>query len=134
MRKLVTLILITVLTLTAASCSGYNENYSALVMVSSEGNNHAYMTFEKFRGTRVLDLNNSDEDKDTIYYSGSIENGSVTVYIDYDGNKTELFTLEGSNEEEGSLEVTDMDLHKVYVIIETDEECVSGNFDFEIAE
>lgn len=125
-----------IIALTAASliltgCSGYNEHYSATVLISSEGNNKAYQRFDKFNGTRVLDLNNSDKDKDTLYYTATLEEGSVTVYVDYDGEKRDLFTIEGGEEVDDS--ISGIDFHHVYVIIESDGTCEGGDFEFEIA-
>lgn len=119
------------LTMALTGCSGYNEHYSATVLISSEGNNKAYQRFDKFNGTRVLDLNNSDKDKDTLYYTATLEEGSVTVYVDYDGEKRELFTIEGGEEVEDS--ISGIDFHHVYVIIESDGTCEDGDFEFEIA-
>ncbi len=119
------------LTMALTGCSGYNEHYSATILISSEGNNQAYQRFDKFNGTRVLDLNNSDKDKDTLYYTATLEEGSVTVYVDYDGEKRELFTIEGGEEVEDS--ISGIDFHHVYVIIESDGTCEEGDFEFEIA-
>ncbi|MCR5528341.1 MAG: hypothetical protein K6F49_03890 [Saccharofermentans sp.] len=119
------------LTMALTGCSGYNEHYSATVLISSEGNNQAYQRFWKFKGTRVLDLNNSDKDKDTLYYTATLDEGSVTVYVDYDGEKRELFTIEGGEEVEDS--ISGIDFHHVYVIIESDGTCEEGDFEFEIA-
>ena len=129
MKRIAAATLLLIMSLTG--CSGYNEHYSATVLISSEGNNKAYQRFEKFNRTRVLDLRNSDHDKDTLYYTATLGEGSVTVYVDYDGEKRDLFTIEGGEEVEDS--ISGIDFHKVYVIIESDGTCEDGNFEFEIA-
>ena len=129
MKRIAAATLLLIMSLTG--CSGYNEHYSATVLISSEGNNKAYQRFEKFNGTRVLDLRNSDHDKDTLYYTATLGEGSVTVYVDYDGEKRDLFTIEGGEEVEDS--ILGIDFHKVYVIIESDGTCEEGDFEFEIA-
>ena len=101
MKRIAAATLLLIMSLTG--CSGYNEHYSATVLISSEGNNKAYQRFEKFNGTRVLDLRNSDHDKDTLYYTATLGEGSVTVYVDYDGEKRDLFTIEGGEEVEDSI-------------------------------
>lgn len=129
MKRAITLTLLAAMTL--AGCSGYNEHYSATILISSEGNNDAFQRFYTFNGTRVLDLNNSDKDKDTLYYTATLEEGSITVYVDYDGEKRELFDIEGGEEVEDS--ISGIDFHHVYVIIESDGVCKEGDFEFEIA-
>lgn len=129
MKKITAAVITALLALSATSC-GYNENYRATCLVSSEGNNRAYQSFSEFEGTRVLDLRNSDPDKDTLYYTASLEQGSISVYIDYDGTKRDLFDIEGGEEIEASLQ--GLDLSKVYIIIETDGNCIEGDLDFEI--
>ena len=129
MKRIAAAALLLIMALTG--CGGYNEHYTATIQISSEGNNKAYQRFEKFNGTRVLDMRNSDPDKDTLYYTASLEEGSITVYVDYDGKKRELFTIEGGEETDDC--ITDIDFHKVYVIIESDGVCEGGDFEFEIA-
>lgn len=129
MKRIAAAALLLIMALTG--CGGYNEHYTATIQISSEGNNKAYQRFEKFNGTRVLDMRNSDRDKDTLYYTATLGEGSVTVYVDYDGKKRELFTIEGGEEVDDC--ITDIDFHKVYVIIESDGTCEDGDFEFEIA-
>ena len=129
MKKIIALISVVILALALAGC-GYNEHYTSIVMISSEGNNEAFMTFGSFEGTRVLDLRNSNKKKDTLYYSASLKKGKATVYYDYDGTKKELFKIKAGETIDDS--IADLELNKVYVIIESDGNCEDGDFRFKI--
>ncbi len=128
-------ILLTAAVLLSACLTGCGGGYAA--KYSAEGlkytNNTsdlATMSFEQFDGTKVFGLNAKKDSEGMITYSASLESGSITVYYDSDGTKTEMFTINGG--EEVSSTCGPFGDGRVYVIVETNEASANGSFEFEI--
>ena len=84
------------------------------------------MSFYSFDGRMVFKLKSSGEGD--LKYSAKLESGNATVYYDYYGVKTELFSLNGGEELDshgGYIEAG-----TVYVIVETNGTCLNGAFRF----
>ncbi|MBR3298296.1 MAG: hypothetical protein IKI64_03735 [Clostridia bacterium] len=106
-------------------CGGYKSKYKAVGFVHSNDTESANMSFYTFEGRMVFKLKaNSESD---IKYSAKLESGSATVYYDWHG-KQELFSVKGG--EELDLRGGYVDNGTIHIIVETDGECMNGEFSF----
>lgn len=109
-------------------CGKYSSSYKAVGFVHSNESTSSFMTFESFEGRMVFKLKSTGEGD--LKYTAKLETGSATVYYDYSGGKTELFSVKSGNElvsRGGYIEAG-----TVYVIVETEEKCINGDFRFSI--
>ena len=65
-----------------------------------------------------------------LKYSAKLESGSATVYYDYLGTKSKLFSVSGG--EELASYGGYVDTGTVYIIVETEGECRNGVFQFNL--
>ena len=115
-----------------AGCSPYVSSYKALMMVTSNVSDSAYMSFSSLDGSNVFTLK-AKQDGAVLKYSGEVAgSGAATVYYDDDGTKKELFKLGAGEKVDDSLTLPQAG--KVYVIVETDGICEDGKFTFDIEE
>ena len=128
MKRLLSLISSMIVLLLLAGCAKYSSSYNAVGFAHSNSSASAVMSFHSFDGTIVFKLKSHGEGD--LKYAAKLESGNVTVYYDYNGTKSELFSI-GSGEK--------MDSHggyvesgTVYVIVETGGECLNGEFSFSI--
>lgn len=128
MKKVFTVIVAAVLLLSFAGCGRYSSSYKAVAFVHSNESISAFMNFYSFDGRMVFKLKSAGEGD--LKYSAKLETGSATVYYDYYGTKTELFSIDSGDE---------IDSHggyiesgTVYVIVETNGECRNGEFRFSL--
>ena len=126
---IITVMLIGTLCLTG--CAKYISSWSATMYVHSNTSHSTYMNFGTLNGTEVQTLK-CKEETGTLKYSAKLDTGSATVYIDYDGEKKELFKIGAGEEIEDSFD--GLKEGKVYIIVETDGKCEEGKFEFEIEE
>lgn len=115
--------------LLSTGCSKYTSHYSSIMSVHTNTSSSASLSFYVFDGTEA-DTLKCKEEPGKLEYSAKLEKGSATVYVDYDGTKKELFSINGG--EEVSSTLTGLEKGTVYVIIETSGKCESGSFDFEM--
>ena len=113
-----------------AGCSSYASHYHAVGHVYSNDSDSAWISFIELEGTEVFKLKCQSSETARIRYSGKLETGSLTVYTDCGGTKTELFSLRSGDEITASSEALPADT--VHVIIETGEKCLNGSVAFEI--
>ncbi|MBQ0010096.1 MAG: hypothetical protein KBS76_03220 [Ruminococcus sp.] len=113
-----------------AGCSKYSSHYHAVAHVHSNSPDSAMVSFYEFDGTEVFKLKCESGKTARIQYSGKLETGSLTVYYDCKGVKTELFSVHSGDEINAySEEIT---AGTVYIIVETSEKCQNGVCSFEI--
>ena len=117
-----------VILLLFTGCAKYNSSYNAIGFVHSNTPKSADMSFYSFDGTMVFKLKSSGEGD--LKYTANLESGAATVYYDYNGNKSELFTL--SSGEELDSHGGYIESGTVYIIVETDGECKNGSLSFSI--
>ncbi len=108
-------------------CGGYNSKYKAVGFVHSNDTESAYMSFYTFDGRMVFKFHTTRESD--IKYSAKLESGSATVYYDYSG-KQELFSVKGGEELDSRGGYVDNGT--IHIIVETDGECMNGEFSFSI--
>ena len=127
MKKTLTIVAILVLfCVSLTGCIGTTSEFKTVAMVQSNLPHSAYMKFSSFEGRKEFKLNAPGQ----LKYTAKLGDGSATVYYNYDGTKTELFTVEAGievNNSTGSFEKGTID-----IIVETNEECKNGEFHFDI--
>ncbi len=109
-------------------CGEYASSYKAVGFVHSNSRSSANMTFYSLEGRMVFKLKPSAEGD--IKYTASLETGSATVYYDYAGVKSELFSISGGEDIEGAGGY--IEAGTVYIIVETDGKCQNGAFRFDL--
>ncbi len=131
-KKIITLALAAALLIGAlcmGGCSKYVSKYSAVGFVHSNTSKSAFMTFYEFGGTMAFRLKCGGS-SGHIKSTAKLESGSITVYYDSDGTKTEWFTLGGGEETE--MTGGPFGDGTVYVIVETDGKCMNGDLRFNV--
>ena len=124
------LALVLALILLLSGCAeGYASHYKALMCVHSNTGTAAELHFSEFTGTMAFKMKLKAAEG-AIRYTARLETGEATVYYDYMGEKTVLFTLRGGE----SVDSAGGYIEKgtVYVIVETNGTCKNGAFDFGI--
>ena len=131
MKKRIAIItsLLIISALCLSGCEKYVSHYNATAFVHSNESDHAFMSFWKFEGRMVFKLKCEDAKK-TLTYSAKLGTGSAAVYYDADGTKTEWFSVAAGDELQDTLD--GLKPGTVYIIVETDGNCETGDFDFKI--
>ena len=127
-KKMIALTAAVITLLSLTSCSAYKSRYRAVGFVHSNESAASFMSFYSFDGRMVFKMKSTGEGD--LTYSAKLESGSATVYYDYYGTKTELFSV-GAGEEISS-HGGYVEAGTVYVIVETDGECKNGDFQFNL--
>lgn len=126
-RSAVALMLALAMLLCFYGCGGYKSKYKAVGFVHSNDTESAYMSFYTFEGRMVFKFHTTRESD--IKYSAKLESGSATVYYDWSG-KQELFSVKGGEELDSRGGYVDNGT--IHIIVETDGECMNGEFSFQI--
>jgi len=124
-RSAAALMLALAMLLCSFGCGGYTSKYMAVGFVHSNDSDSAHMSFYSFEGRMVFKLHTTRESD--IKYQAKLESGSATVYYDWAG-KQELFSVKGGEELDSRSGYVDNGT--VYIIVETDGECMNGEFSF----
>lgn len=111
-------------------CGRYTSHYKAVLHVHSNSADSASISFHKFEGSEVFKLKCKGDKTAKLQYSGKLEEGSLTVYYDCGGTKTELFSVKSGDEINAKSDA--LPAGTVYVILETNAKCTDGAFGFEI--
>ncbi len=109
-------------------CGKYISSYKAVGFVHSNTTSSASMSFYSFDGSMVFKLKSTGEGD--LKYTAELETGTATVYYDYNGSKSELFTINAG--EEINSHGGYVESGTVYVIVETDGACLNGSFLFDV--
>ena len=107
----------------------YVSHYSAVRMVRTNTSDKASVSFGSFSGTCVMQFKTNGADEVFLTYEGTLGEGNVNVYYDYNGEKIHLFELETNGSVAEKTE-TFTGNRIIYVIIESDGKCSDGNFSF----
>ena len=115
------------------SCGEYVKNYSATILIASCQGDEASMKFDTFKGTYNFKLRGDGDDDRTLDFEASLAEGEMNIYIGVDGEKELLRTVKGGESYDETITLGDKyDYEKtVYVILESTEKCVDGDFEFE---
>ena len=133
MKKVCFALLIVLTLATLCGCSGYVKNYSATILITSCHGDEASMEFDTFSGTYNFKLKREGALEHTLDYEASLEEGEMKVYIGVDGEKELLRTIKGGESYDETIILDNKyDNEKtVYVILESTDKCVNGDFEFE---
>ena len=115
------------------SCGGYVKSYSATILITSCQGNEASMEFDTFKGTNNFKLRRDGVAEHAIDFEASLAEGEMNVYIGVDGEKELLLTVKGGESYDETITLDDKyDNEKtIYIILETIDKCVDGDFEFE---
>ena len=122
MKKILRLIMAVIIAFLLAGCGKYISSYKAIGFVHSNRSASAQMSFYSFEGRMVFRLKSPGEGD--LKYTAELESGTVTVYYDYSGTKSELFTADSGDrlDSRGGY----IEAGTVYVIVETEGKCKNG--------
>ena len=127
-------VLAMILTLaTLCGCSGYVKSYSATILITSCQGDEASMEFDTFKGTYNFKLRRDGIAEHTLDFEASLAEGEMNVYIGVDGEKELLLIVKGGESYDETIILDDKyDNEKtIYVILESTDKCVDGDFEFE---
>ena len=113
------------------SCENYSSHYKALMMVSTQHKDHGSIRFMEFEGQYVFNFKKTSAGEGAIYYSASLETGSVDVTYVALGTESLLFTIKSGqtfNTYGGYVEKG----QKVKVIVRSNAKAINGDFNFRI--
>ena len=132
--KKICFVLAIILTLgTLCGCSGYINNYSATILVTSCHGDEASMEFDTFKGTYNFKLKGDNDSDHTLDCEASLAEGEMKVYIGVDGEKELLFTIKGGEFCNKTITLDDKydNERVVYIILESTDKCRDGDFEIE---
>ena len=132
--KKVCCVLVLILTLfMLCSCGRYVKSYSATILITSCQGNEASMEFDSFKGTNNFKLRRDGIAEHTLDFEASLAEGEMNVYIGVDGEKELLLIVKGGESYDETITLDDKyDNEKtIYIILETIDKCVDGDFEFE---
>ena len=133
MKRILSFIIAFAIVLMAIGFTGCNirvSSYRALMLVQTNTKHEASMSFSKFTGTKVFTLKVVGNKEMMLSYSAELDNGKAEVFYEYNGEKTDLFTIE-SGEEKNS-KVGPFSSGTIYITVKTIETCDEGKFDFSL--
>lgn len=116
-NRILSFLLMIVLSFSLSSCSEYVSSYSAVGLVRMNTSHSCETSFYSLTGRIVFNIKKTDKEKGDIFYFIQVEEGEVSLYYDIYGEKEELArvkkgeTIEGNG---GSI----VGGKKVYIIIE----------------
>ena len=115
------------------SCGGYVKNYSATILITSCQGDEASMAFDTFNGTYHFKLRRDGAAAHTVDCETSLSAGEINIYIGVDGEKELLRTVKGGESYNETITLDDKyDNEKsIYIILESADKCVDGDFKFE---
>ena len=131
--KKVCFVLMLMLTLVMlCGCEGYVKSYSATILITSCHGDEASMEFDTFKGTYHFKLRRAGAPEHTLDLEASLAEGEINVYIGVDGEKELLRTVKGGESFDEPIMLDDKyDNEKtIYIILETTDKCVDGDFAF----
>ena len=90
------------------------------------------MEFDTFKGTYNFKLRREGDAQHTLDIEASLAEGEMNVYIGVDGKKELIRTVKGgeSYDETVTLDEKYDNEKSVYIILETTDKCVDGDFEF----
>ena len=118
-----------VLCFTVSACGNkYVSSYNAMLMVRTNTSDKASVSFDSFSGTLVMHLK-TNGDEASIAYEGTLKEGNIKVYYDFNDEKRSLFDIETDGSAAGKTEAFTAS-KTIYIIIESDGNCREGSFSF----
>ena len=114
-------------------CNGYVKSYAATVLITSCQGDEASMKFDSFKGTYNFKLKRDGAAENTLDLEARLAEGEMNIYIGVDGEKELLRTVKAGEayDEEITLEDKYNNEKTIYVILESTDKCMNGDFEFE---
>ena len=133
MKKISFLLLLVLTLVMFCSCAGYVNNYSATILITSCQGDEASMEFDTFKGTYNFKLKGKNDSDHTLDCEASLAEGEMKVYIGVGGEKELLFTVKDGESYNDTIILSDKydNERVVYIILESTDKCVDGDFEFE---
>ena len=133
MKKVCFALLIVLTLATLCGCSGYVKNYSATILITSCHGDEASMEFDTFSGTYNFKLKRDGVAEHTLDIEATLDEGEMKVYIGVDGEKELLRIIKGGKSYDETIILNDKyDNEKtIYVVLESTDKCINGDFEFE---
>ena len=133
MRKICFVLVLILTFVMLCSCKGYVNNYSATILITSSHGDKASMEFDTFKGTYNFNLRRDGDAEHTLDLEASLTEGEMNIYVGVDGEKELLRTVKGGGSYDETITLDDKyDNEKmIYVILESTDKCVDGDFQFE---
>ena len=133
MKKACFVLALIVMLFMLCSCGRYVKSYSATILITSCQGNEASMEFDTFKGSYNFKLKRDGNPEHTLDIDASLGEGEMNVYIGVGGEKELLLTVKGGESYDETITLDDKyDNEKtIYIILETIDKCVDGDFEFE---
>ena len=133
MKKLCFALVLVLMLGMLCSCEGYIKSYAATILITSCQDDEASMRFGTFQGTYNFKLRRDGDICHTLDLEASLTEGEMNVYIGVDGEKELLRTIKGGESCDETIPLDDKydDEKTIYIILESTDNCVDGDFEFE---
>jgi hypothetical protein len=133
MKKVCFVLALILIFVMLCGCDGYVKSYSATILMTSCQGDEASMEFDTFKGTYHFKLKREAAAEHTLDFEASLVEGDMNVYIGVDGEKELLRTVKGGESYDETIILDDKyDNEKtIYIILESVDKCVDGDFEFE---
>ena len=132
MKKVCVALVLILMLFILCSCGGYVKSYSATILITSGHGDEASMKFYTFKGSYNFKLKRDGNPEHTLDLDASLGEGEMNVYIGVGGEKELLLTVKGgeSYDETITLDGKYDNEKTIYIILETTDKCVAGDFGF----
>ena len=133
MKKVYALLIMILGLIVFCGCSGYVKSYSATLLITSCHEDEASMEFDTFKGTYNFRLRREGLGEHTLDFEASLDSGEMNVYIGVDGDKELLATVKGGESYDKIIKLDEKydNEKRIYIILESTDKCVNGDFEFE---
>lgn len=133
MKKICLALALILILVMLCSCGGYVKSYSATLLVTSCHGDEANMKFSTFKGDYNFKLRRDGDAEHTLDVEAGLGEGEMNIYIGVDGEKELLLTVKGGESYDKTIVLDKKyDNEKaIYVILESTNKCVDGDFEFE---
>ena len=133
MKKIFTTLIMILALVVFCGCSGYVKSYYATFLITSCHEDEASMEFDTFKGTYNFRLRREGLGEHTLDCEASLDIGEMNIYIGVDGEKELLFTVKGGESFDRTIRLDEKydNEKKIYIILESTDKCVNGDFEFE---
>ena len=114
------------------SCGGYVKSYAATILITSSHGDEASMEFDTFIGSYNFKLKRDGTAEHTLDFDASLAEGEMKVYVGVGGEKELLLTVKGGESYDETIALVEKydNENTIYIILETTDKCVDGNFEF----
>jgi len=133
MKRICSVLLPVLMFVIFCSCGRYVNSYFATILITSCQGDEASMKFDTFKGTYNFKLKRDDVAAHTLDFESNLAEGEMNIYIGVDGEKELLRTVKGgeSCNETITLDRKYDNEKTIYIILESTDICVNGDFEFE---